>query len=316
MNRIPKVGWIAVAAVVLIAAGLFLLTPPPDKGPRTSEEAVAASTAETIAVTDPVHGRPFEVSVWTPADELINGDLIVISHGFSGDRTSHSDLAMALAAEGFTVAAPTHPDLAGLESDNPALDPLTLRPRHLSLTVDAIESSTGGPFESVSVIGHSLGGYSALRLAGAQPVLDGALDAHCGEVDDQVLCSGEAASRFETTVATADNFADERVNHVVLLAPGYGPFFGQAPLQLEAAVMVVAADNDDELPGTQVEDLVDRLGANAETLKIEGGHFVFLRLCTNAEAADFPQICEDPDGVDRSEVNVELSSRIATFLKP
>ncbi len=315
MNRIPKAGWIALAAVILLAAGLFLIGPPPDTGASTSAEAVAASNADTVAVTDPLHDRPFDVSVWSPADEQANGDLVIISHGFSGGRTAHSDLAQALAAKGYTVAAPTHPDLAGLESDDPALDPLTLRPRHLSLTVDAMESSAGGPFGSVSVIGHSLGGYSALRLAGAQPVLDGTLDDHCAANEDQVLCNRRIADRFETVVANADDFTDERISRVVLLAPGYGPLFGHDPLQLDAAVMVVAAKDDLELPGTQVDDLVNRLGAGAVASSVEGGHYVFLRPCTDAEEADFPELCEDPDGVDRSEIHVELDERIATFLQ-
>ncbi len=315
MNRMSKAGWIAVAVVALGVAGIFLLTPPPDNGPSTSDDAVAASGADTVAVNDPAHDRPFDVSVWTPSAADANGSLIVISHGFSGDRTSYSALAKPLTEEGYTVVAPTHPDLAGLQSNDPALDPLTLRPRHLSLTVDAMESTAGGPFDSVSVIGHSLGGYSALRLAGADPKLDGTLESHCAEVDDQVLCSDRATSRFATVAAAGDNFADPRIDHVVLLAPGYGPFFGEEPLGIDAEAMVISAEGDVELPGAQVEDLIDRLGPNTKTLSTKGGHYVFLRPCSSAEAADFPEICEDPEGVDRSEIHAELSTQIVTFLK-
>lgn len=317
MNRVPKAGWIAIAAVVvvLVAAGAFLIGPAPDKGPSTSVEAVAASEAETVEVTDPIHGRPFDVSVWSPSAEVGNGRLVVISHGFSGDRTAHSDVAQSLAAKGYTVAAPTHPDIAGLESGDPALDPLTLRPRHLSLTIDAMAASAGEPFTAVSVIGHSLGGYSALRLAGAQPILDGALDAHCSAVDDQILCNGRADTRFATIAANGDDFSDGRVSKVILLAPGYGPIFGQDPLELGADVLVVAARDDLELPGGQVENLVGRLGTGVESSTVDGGHYVFLRPCTVVEAAAVPEFCEDPAGVDRAVLHRELGDQIDTFVQ-
>lgn len=315
MNRIPKAGWIALAFVLFFVVGAFLVGPAPDKGPLTSVEALAESEAETMAVTDPVHGRPFDVSVWSPTPDLENGELVLISHGFAGNRTSHADLAQSLVAQGYTVAAPTHPDLAGLESDDPSLDPLTLRPRHLSLTIDALEDGAGTSFESVSVIGHSLGGYSALRLAGLQPNLDGTLDRHCEETDDHILCSARARARFETLAARNDDFSDDRVAHAVLLAPGYGPLFGQETLLPRADVLVVAAGDDTELPGDQVDDLVNRLGAGAESSTVDGGHFVFLRPCTDSEAADLPTICDDPEGIDRVAMHADLGTRVATFVE-
>lgn len=178
-----------------------------------------------------------------------------------------------------------------------------------------MEAANGSAYESVSVIGHSLGGYSALRLAGAQPVLDGTLAAHCSANDDQVLCNGRAGGRFETIVASGDNFTDDRVVKVILLAPGYGPLFGQGPLAVEAGVLIVASSDDSELPGEQVENLIDRMGAGADASVVDGGHYVFLRPCTEAEAKDFPDICEDPDGVDRTAMHAELSDQIVTFIQ-
>ncbi len=186
---------IGAAAFVLVAAVAFLIGPPPES-PSTSLETVEASGAATVEVLDPVHDRPFEVSTWTPASEA-NGTLVVISHGFSGDRTSHDDLAAMLAASGFTVAAPTHPDMAGLGSNDARLDPLALRPRHLSLTIDHMTQAE--PIDRVVVIGHSVGGYSALRAAGAT-VSSADLSDHCA-ANAEILCSPAAQSRFEQLVA-------------------------------------------------------------------------------------------------------------------
>ncbi len=312
MVKLPKAAWIALA--VIIGAGAFLIGPAPDKGPRTSDEAVAASEADTITMTDPVHERPFDVSTWTPT-EGERDHLVVISHGFSGDRTSHSDLALALVGDGYTVAAPTHPDLAGLESDDSTLDPLTLRPRHLSLTIDAMEAEAGQSFDSVTVVGFSMGAYSALRISGAQPVLDGSVDAHCDANADFVLCNDQAASRFETLATSGDDFTDTRVDHIVLLAPGYGPLFGSEPISVDADILVVAAEGDTDLPGGQVDTLIGQLPDDTESSTVAGGHFVFMRPCTAGEAAAVPAICDDPDGVDRVAIHADLADDIVEFIE-
>ena len=103
---VRKTALIAIALVIVIGAGAFLVGPPPAKGSETSAEALAASEAATELVEDPQHSRPFEVSIWEPTTELDRHELVVISHGFSGDRTSHANLAQGLAAEGYTFAAP------------------------------------------------------------------------------------------------------------------------------------------------------------------------------------------------------------------
>lgn len=67
MKRISTKKWVAGAvAVSLVAAGAFLLGPPPNDGGARSSVALADPNAQTIAVTDPVHGRPFDVSIWSP----------------------------------------------------------------------------------------------------------------------------------------------------------------------------------------------------------------------------------------------------------
>lgn len=315
MKQLPRAAWVAIGLVVLVAAGALLVGPPPDKGPSTSAEAPIDSSAETLQVDDPVHNRPFDVSLWSPSPENQRSELVVISHGFSGSRQSHTGLAESLAAAGYTVAAPTHPDLAGLESGDSRLDPLTLRPRHLSLTIDEIEKINDGSFDSVTVAGHSLGGYSALRLAGAQPMLDGTLRAHCQVVDDPVICTDQAIARFETLVETGADFTDTRVNDIVLLAPGYGPLFGKSEIALTAEVLVIEAADDEELPGGQVEDFVRRVSSDIVTDSVSGGHFVFLGPCTDEVAATWPSICEDPEGVNRTAVHDELKAAILDQLQ-
>ena len=301
---------IAAIAIAIAAAGAVLIGPPPESGVSEQPEEATPSGSETIVVQDPVHERPIDVSVWAPAENDRN-ELVVISHGFGGDRTSHSDIAEGLATEGYTVAAPTHPDLAGLEAGDPYLDPLTLRPRHLSLTIDELVEQNGGPFQQTSVVGHSLGGYSALRLAGAQPDLDGSLDEYCAETTDELLCNARSQARFATVANNDDDLSDPRVSHLVLLAPGYGPLLGES-LEIAADVMIVAAARDDEVSRDQVRQLADQTHALTQT--IDGGHFVFLRPCTEVEATAVPDVCEDAVGIDRATIHADLLAEIVAYL--
>lgn len=306
------IAMIGVPLILAIAAAAFLIGPPPDKAPSTSAEPLADTSGADLSILDPEQDRTFDALIWEPNAANDRNELVVISHGYSGRGSSHSHLAEALAERGYTVVASTHPDVAGLESDNPALDPLVLRPRHLSLAIDAVESDNGAAFDSVMVVGHSLGGYSALRLAGAEPQAGELLAAHCSDVSDRVLCTPRAKSRFEAPGISVD-VSDPRVDRIVLLAPGYGPLFTAEDLAISVPVLVAAAKDDSELPGGQLDALIDRLPSDTTAVTVDGGHYVFLRQCTDAEAASAPVVCKDPEGVDRDSVNDQLVDLIADF---
>lgn len=275
---------------------------------------IETNEAKTISVLDPVHDRPFDVSLWVP-DENEGRHLVLISHGFAGDSSSHSPLAEGLAALGYTVAAPTHPDLGGLEAAEPELDPLVLRPRHISLTIDHLEAANK-PFDSVTVVGHSLGGYSALRVLGANPSGD-AIDSHCSDnPNDVVLCNAAAKARFDGLATNPANTNDARIDRAVLLAPGYGPLFSEDDLvNVSNPILVIEAEADQELPGDQVTQLVANLPNSPEQNSLPGGHYVFLRSCTTAEASALPDLCTDPNNSDRVATAAELVTTIDDFAR-
>ncbi len=313
--RIPTPVTIALAVVGVAAIVAVAIGPPPETKPETSTEAVAASGATTIDFNDPVHDRDVDASLWSPTG-TDRSHLVVISHGFAGDRTSHGYLASDLAADGYTVVAPTHPDLAGLESGNPDLDPLVLRPRHIGLAIDAAEQATStSAFDQVTVVGHSLGGYSALRTVGLEVSTDG-VAAHCAEQpDDEVLCGSRPAGRFDALADRAPAAGDERVDRVVLLAPGYGPLFAAEELAgVDVPVLVIEASADEEVDGGQLDTLLAGLPSATIDSSVDGGHFVFVRACTDDEADAAVAICTDPEGVDRAAVHTGLVEEIGSFL--
>ena len=97
--------------------------------------------------------------------------LIVISHGYPGNRFLLSHLAESLARQGFVVAAPDH---AGSTYEDQQAFGVTLlnRPLDQRAVIDAMEALTGPlgdlvACRRVGLIGYSMGGYGAMIFGGA-----------------------------------------------------------------------------------------------------------------------------------------------------
>ncbi len=151
--------------------------------------AAASLPAADHAVHVNVAGR--DVAVWKPAGPAPEAGfpVVVFSHGFTGCNTQSVFLMDALANAGYLVLAPNHADArcgsarrTGAGRWHPEepfqkaqeWSEMTYRDRRADIeaVLDAVLS--GKPFQGVrvdaarvGVAGHSLGGYTALAVAGA-----------------------------------------------------------------------------------------------------------------------------------------------------
>src|SRR6266550_1134798 len=94
-----------------------------------------------------------------------------------------TEIALALASQGYVVAAPTHISGVGVWVG---------RPEQVSRVIDTVleDEKLGSHIarERIGVVGHSNGGYTALAVAGAQPSTS-ADAAHCRDhPDDAKFC--------------------------------------------------------------------------------------------------------------------------------
>jgi predicted dienelactone hydrolase len=200
----------------------------------------ARADSDTLHVS--IAGR--DVAVWKPAGPAPAGGypIVLFSHGYMGCNTQSEFLMRALAQAGYLVLAPNHKDaecgsargtwypgkLLAERPQEPFRDAqkwsdATYRDRRddIESVLDAVlqeHSFQGVPIDSshVGISGHSLGGYTALGLAGAWPswrdqrikaVL--ALSPHCspfllkgdlGNMDIPVMYQGGTADLGETPV--------------------------------------------------------------------------------------------------------------------
>lgn len=149
----------------------------------TPENACIVSVAPIML---PVKGRPVEMSIRATAP--VKGTklpVILLSHGHGAANNlsslnGYAPIAQAWAAAGFVVIQPTHLSsrtLAGQLSDAPGA-PFFWRSRaedmshiidNLSRVVDAVPTLSGRvDCTSIAIAGHSLGGFTAELLLGAE----------------------------------------------------------------------------------------------------------------------------------------------------
>ena len=271
--------------------------------------------------------------------DLVHGPypLVVLSPGFAIASSSYAWLAEHLASHGFVVVSPQHHE---------SLDPGMLwqstieRPQDILMVFAYIDEwvKAGGEFEglidneTVAVVGHSYGGYTALAAAGAQ--LDTrAFEIICEmayETDDPLgfLCDAllprldemaDLAGLSSIPPSLWPARADPRVDAVISMA-GDAAMFAQAGLA-EVTVPVMA------MGGTADRDSPFRWGTGltyehtSSTHKIEfalehAGHMIFAGKCgivrriMNLVSLGF---CSDP-AWDRDEAHALIKHYTAAFL--
>jgi predicted dienelactone hydrolase len=231
--------------------------------------------------------------------------LVIISHGTGGSHLVYRTLGAHLARHGFVVAMPEHPrnnrnnnDLAGTAAN------LANRPRHVRLVIDwAFSRSAFGAClvpDAVAIVGHSMGGYTALATAGGLPT------ALASETPDQ--------QPHAVSVTP-----DDRVKALVLLAPAAVWFMGDGALQgVRVPILMMTAEKDEHTPEGHAEiikrgvpdaALIDhRIVANA-------GHFSFLSPFPEAMTSPTFPPSQDPEGFDRARFHEEMNSEIEAFLR-
>lgn len=231
----------------------------------------ATVKTETLFLQDKQRFRSIPVDIYFPAPvpALFSSSaaksptpLVVISPGFGADRKFFSYLARHLASYGLTVAALEHPDsktgkLTASQVNDPskllAANEFINRPKDISFVLDElakINRQSGNlqgklNTEQVSVIGHSLGGYTALAVAGGELNID-ALRQACKNSNaiaqapaDWLQCA--AASLPDKQI----QLRDRRVKNAIALNPLIGNLFGDNGLARVATPTLILASTDD-----------------------------------------------------------------------
>lgn len=249
---------------------------------------------------------PYSIELAKDA-EVLEGTfpLVLISHGTGSTPFAYRMLAQHLARNGFIVGMPEHP--YNNRNDNSwegTVQNLTNRPRHIRMAIDLFfenERFAGkvNP-NDVSIIGHSLGGYTALAAAGGEP------NSFPHESPD-----GQP-QRIEVS-------PDSRIQSLVLLAPASVWFQSEEALRMvDVPILMLDAEKDPYTPAFHAQIIMngvaDRNKVQYRTVQ-NAGHFSFLSPFPDSMSSPSFLPSQDPPGFDRIQFHMELCAEITSFLK-
>lgn len=294
-------------------------------------------------------GTDLDVTVWYPAEpggEPVNlGDselfvgtsamrdapisdgkfpLILLSHGagLAGTPQALSWIATPLAKQGFVVAAPTHPGNGGKNKSAAETMKLWLRPADLTATLDAIgkDGFFGDHVEhgKVGVLGLSMGGNTALAIAGARvdPKL---LAAYCDtDTLNASLCqwvrqSGVDLHAIDLRAAGRDN-TDKRIRFAMAIDPAPVDVFDPKSFAgIGIPVAIVNLGRPGKIPATADASGIAKVIAKASYATIEdASHYSMFGACKPGAAALIVSeeigdpLCDDGAGRSRAEIHAQL----------
>lgn len=240
--------------------------------------------------------------------ELKRGDypLVIISHGSGGSHLAYWTLAHYMARNGFIVGMPEHP--GNNRNDNSLMgtvDNLVNRPGHVLLAINWFFASRkfAGSLkpDSVAIIGHSMGGYTALAVAGGVPA-------------SFPRESPDGRSRQIRVTP------DRRVRALVLLAPASYWFREAGALKgVDVPILMLTGEKDELMPYPYhhariiMDGVPDRTKVRCRVVK-NAGHFSFLsQFPESMTNAAFPP-SQDPPGFDRAKFLPEMNNEVLDFL--
>lgn len=217
--------------------------------------------------------------------------LIMLSHGSGGTYLAYRDLIASLVKNSFVVACPLH--YGNNRDDNHLVADqknLILRPRHIKLSLDSILKIDDFLTEQIAFIGHSMGGYTGLILAGG-----------IGWLKQGHMLPANQEKRFKS---------------FVLLSPAGGYFMAPKTLdKITSPLQVWIGEKDNVTPLIQSEFIRDHLPEKTFCdfhLVKNGNHFSFLSPFPE-ELSYLPQ-AKDIAGFDRVEYQKIFFTNVTNFL--
>lgn len=230
--------------------------------------------------------------------------LVLISHGTGGTPLVYRTLARHLARNGFIVGMPEHPfNNLNNNSWEGTVENLTNRPRHIRMSIDwFLNSKYFARFlkpDVVALIGHSMGGYTALAAAGGVPT------SFPHESPD-----GQPHLIHVTP--------DPRIKALVLLAPASVWFKDDDALNaVDIPILMLVGEKDQYTPYFHAQLILNGVPDKKKVqhrVVANAGHFSFLSpFPESMKNVSFPP-SQDPPGFNRERFQHELNTEITEFL--
>ena len=331
------------AAIVTAFAMKTSVRPAPDYVPGYHETTIAA----------PHRTADLQLHVWYPTDATTPSELIaqnallygfygrrdaaprqvaspvvVLSHG-SGGRTSQlSWIAAALAEKGMIVLGVNHPGTTSRDSDPHQTVRIWERPQDMSAVLDAFASGRihglTADMDHVASLGFSLGGFSALALAGVQASKADFIT-YCDAFADKVDCGwfNQAGVDFASIDQTRyeQSHRDPRITATVAIDPALPrAMTAQSMAAVDVPSMIINLGVPANVPeAMRADGVASQITGNHYHAIENAWHFSAIFECSPLGRliiglAEEDNICSDQGLRDRRDIQAEAKGLIVPFL--
>jgi predicted dienelactone hydrolase len=252
----------------------------------------------TTTPSSPTAFGPYtlDVNMDAPISEGLH-PLVIISHGNGGTHIIYRSIGMHLAQQDYVVAMIEHPGNNRVNNElEGSYENLVNRPRHVRLTIDALMTDSAFAEcllpDQVAIIGHSLGGYTALALAGGKP-----------------------RYKDERDIVVQ---ADPRIRALVLLTPATPWYRHEGALnEVTLPILMLTAEHDPYTPEWHAEVVLNGVPDRSRVtyrMVENAGHFSFLSPYPPKLSNLGFLPTTDPEGFDREAFHQLLPAEIHEFL--
>jgi predicted dienelactone hydrolase len=258
--------------------------------------------------------------------------LVVISHGYRGNWRNQNWLATKLAQQGYIVASIDHPGTTSFDHSPLSASQWWERPKDLSRLLDwLLNKSNLKPFidtTNITAIGHSLGGWSVMMLAGAEFDRDQLLQECLIKSSPRVcgLMSELGLGQHQESEPEA-SLQDGRIKRVVSLDLGLARSLSRDSLKsITTPTLILAAGVDiGDLPQADESGFLAEYIPTAKRQYIvysDAAHFSFMQLCKQGaielleeEAPGDGIVCQDGKQRTREELHQVMLEDIVRFIE-
>ncbi|MGH1392485.1 MAG: alpha/beta hydrolase [Trichormus sp.] len=263
--------------------------------PDLSNQGNIPAQKQTLRLFDSTRNRLLVTDIYLPRIQQ-TAPVIVISHGLGSDSSNFEYLASHLASYGFAVVVPNHPGSDAGQArrvhqqgnDVISVEEFQHRPLDVKYILDQLEISnqSHGEFQGklnlqqVGVFGQSLGGYTALALAGGKINFE-QLQQDCKP--EKLNKTWNMSLLFQCrALALKDNYPlnnlqDQRVKAAIAVNPITSSIFGKAGMnQIKIPVMLIGSSEDTVAPALYEQILPFSWLANSPkylAMLVGGTHF-------------------------------------------